>query len=1006
MRCGELITILFTGLLLISLVPPSGWTRGCSVSFLNKSIASPYFLASQPWFSPSAASSPAMPSSQQIAYVTNISSLAHWQKLTASQVNTTHQLDLLTTLTGYSSRHPFVTDGNLSLDWLEGELLSIGLNTLNDEFSIHRLEWNGTSYANHNYWTRNLYVCPWTINSSQPSLIITCQVDSARNTLLGLDPTNAPGANDNAAGVVAVFEAVQVLSTHPGHFSNCNIIFAFLNGEEGNGTLSLWGSTHLVTTGFSLLGINPATSIVLNIDEIAYPGMILPSEVALYKYAEDDISSLLPIVKNAGNLLDITLIEEEDPRVASNEELQNPLAWGISEWTFHSFGIPSLTLSTDQYPDPFKHTTSDTPGRCSLTHIRNVTQLLIATILGLTYEVPESPINFAEEWMPPLNEFADIVLVDYLNYTATNFSLQILDPALSTTQSFLDVLSYTMIPTLALGQAGAYLLQNLTSIAISSDYMQTLQVYDLKELHPAIQSPYLLSGTAKQLFSQAPLVYAISPLESFLVLVGNSSWTSMCYVTNLPEISPLLFIGINHPLTQAHSNVVKASISWLLENTSEGLSLGVDSTNLQPGTTMNLYILAYDYLTWTGLAHHHIELNITTLSNGDNQIQSLVTNNEGIATVPLRIQTPHPVKITAHSPPNLTGYYYLEPSAACHATFIAPSSAFQGETLSIRCEVTSFKEAPLYVNLTFTSLQDEIYNQTNVLLLPGLNHIQAQLPIRPNYPPATENFTLILSSTNFILLIQHFEITIRQAFEIHFETVPTAILQQELFEALLSITNYGNQFHSITLRAASNFIGSYSFALPHNSTVHQAITLYYAPVQLMDVGQRWLTIELWIDSYIVTTCHTQINVQASSLNVLFTFIPPSFLILISLLGVCMIRRSSQIRGLIHRRQKPSKPQSPISRNKDLIWQPPFSLRHSQRYPYSQALVTAIKQLGHRIGFVPKGNQRFFSQQAALMYEIQGETLELTIFASSPQTLQHLSALLTTLNKPQTQEGET
>ncbi|MFW9831587.1 MAG: M28 family peptidase, partial [Candidatus Thorarchaeota archaeon] len=193
--------------------------------------------------------SPPVSSPPSVAYVTNISSLAHWQRKLTTQVNVTRLLGLLTSLSDFNSRHPFVSGSNASINLLLDSLLNLGLAYDSDWFFIPKETWNGSEFIAYNYWTRNLYVAPWGINSSAPSLIITCHTDSARYTLLGLSVSDAPGANDNAAGVAVLMETLHILSSNHCSFKNWNILFAFLGGEEGNGTLSLWGSQKLVSSG-------------------------------------------------------------------------------------------------------------------------------------------------------------------------------------------------------------------------------------------------------------------------------------------------------------------------------------------------------------------------------------------------------------------------------------------------------------------------------------------------------------------------------------------------------------------------------------------------------------------------------------------------------------------------------------------------------------------------------------------------------------------------------------
>ncbi|MFX1564235.1 MAG: M28 family metallopeptidase, partial [Promethearchaeota archaeon] len=654
------------------------------------------------WSSP-AVLPPPVPSSKSpssfeaVAYVTNISDLVHWQQLVAGRVNVTRQLGLLYSLSSLDSRHPFVEGGNISLQILVNELTALGLSVTEDWFPILCQVWNGTHYIHQPFWTCNLYVCPWGVNASHPTLVVTSHVDSARNSILGFTPTDAPGANDNAAGVASVFEALAALTTIQGIYSGWNVVFAFLGGEEGNGTLSLWGSRQLINNGFTQLGVDPSNVLVMNVDEIGYSGLFWPTQLALYRYSGESINSLLDTVEDACTLLGIPLQDSGNPRVTSEEEVQSYLAWGVSEWTFHTNGIPSLTLSTDQYPDPYKHSNNDIASRCSSVNLKNASRLLAATIISLAYNIPSQPDNYIEEWIPHLGLSAVVTVIDYLDVTEDNYSAYIVDPALHIDYNLANDLLQRNCSMLALGRAGASLMHLTTGGFIAENGTQTLNVTGYRAFHPAINSLQILTGDDAKPFKTCQTVYAIETNEHLLVLVGNHSWCAMGYYHNPAVNSPILYIGVDTPISTRISEIGTASLAWLLEETSEGLCLGLDAAAPQVGGYSTLYLLMYDFISWTGIPNQPLQVDVTVSLIGANYSTHLVTNESGLASLSLWLQSPTPLNITVEAGVDYTASLSFSPLPVCTAITTIVDEVLQGEVISVVCEVNSSWTTAAYV---------------------------------------------------------------------------------------------------------------------------------------------------------------------------------------------------------------------------------------------------------------------------------------------------------------------
>ncbi|MFX1564806.1 MAG: M28 family metallopeptidase, partial [Promethearchaeota archaeon] len=679
MRRVTVLTLVFISLLLSSIASVHPFTKACfPASLATPDAWSPVTVLPSP---NSCSASPPVSSPPSVAYLTNGSNLAFWQREMATCVNATRLMGLLTLLAGYNSRHPFHPDANASIDFITSYLSSMGVSYVSDWFYIPKATWNGTTYINQNFWTRNLYVTPWGINASASTIIITCHLDSARYDLLGLTTTLAHGANDNAAGIATLLEALNILVANPGSFNKWNVLFAFLGGEEGNGTQSLWGSHQLLSHGLRLLGINPTTTFVLNIDEIAYAGLVWPTFLALYYFSEEYVTPIQHSLLETSFNLNIPLVDTQTSRIETLDDLHHDFAWCISEWTFHTNGMPTVTISTNQYPDPYKHSLYDGISHCKLINLVNTTQLILGLVLDFAFDVPPTPPNNSEDWVPLFEEIAHITITDYLDPRLWQYQALIIDPLLLIDAVMVQHITQFSLPLLALGNGGALFLHHSASLTITNIGTTQLAVDGLKAFHPVIQSSSLLDGSAAQLFRNCSTVHAVSIHNSSLVLVGNTIWSSLAYFPPALTSIPVLFLGPNLPSTSTAQATAENGLAWLLEKNKIGIRLGLDQQEPVVGTTSKLYVFVGDLTTWVGLGDRLVHLNLTI--QGISEEFQVITNGTGVASLPLFLKAPLPYLIRASSALALESQFIFIPRSLCSAHLEYLPSIQQGELLPI-----------------------------------------------------------------------------------------------------------------------------------------------------------------------------------------------------------------------------------------------------------------------------------------------------------------------------------
>jgi hypothetical protein len=904
-------------------------------------------------------------------------------------------MGLLQSLTSFDCRHPFVEGGNASLSFLAAQITGLGLSFQEEWFPVMRRVWNGLTYVLQPYWTRNLYVCPWGVNTSQPSLVVTCHVDSVRCSILGIALSSAPGADDDAAGVAAVFEALRVLATQAGNFERCNVVFSFLGGEEGNGTLPLWGSQQLVATGFSFLGLDPSTVLVLNVDEIAYRGMLFPAQLALYRYPGEDVTPVLEYLQAASSLLNISLVDMTAARVTTAIEVQSSLAWSVSEWTFHTQGIPSITLSTDQYPDPYKHTSNDVVGRCAAVNLQHVSALLVSTVLSLAYRVPPNQSNAIAQWMPHISRAAPISVIDYVDILgARSYAALVLDPKLAVDASLATVITQGHLPTLGLGGAGVQLLHQMTGTAIETRGTRFLALSGLRAFHPAIGSPHLMEDESAAVFRASPIVYAVALVQHLLVLVGNDSWCAMGYYDNPALELPVIFLGVEAPIDDYIAKIGAASLDWLLGGHTSGVGLGADKADPMVGDQVLIYVLTYDFAHWVGVAQQSVLVTLNCSLVNLSTSTLVVTNASGVTSLTVRLRSPTPLMIEAFAMDNRSISAALDIAARsiCSAVVAYDGEVLQGEVLRVECSVDSSWTEPAYANVTLGAPAVGHETRLNLLLMPGLNIHHLALAVLPHCPPRNHSLSLIIEAMDLVFLYLSVVLHVHQAFDFRLTEVPNTVVQQEPFTIVANVTNRGSVPRVLGIVAVEgDFYGACQAAVPPNTTVQITWEVVYLPWRIMDTGPRPLTVELNLAEHRLCTDYAVLQIRYSPLNFLITLVPPVILAGLCILGLFWMTKP----GGVRRRPADSEAIAPEEASGTVsalaYWGSRRGAAVVQSYPYSQQLENQIAGLSKRLGLRPRGPGRFYGNNNIVAYERQNDALRVTVMATSKRVLQRVLA---------------
>jgi hypothetical protein len=737
--------------------------------------------------------------------------------------------------------------------------------------------------------------------------------------------------------------------------------------------------------------------------------MVFPAQLAVYRYPGEEVAPVLERLQAASSLLNISVVDMARARVEIAAEVQNYLAWSTSEWTFHTRGIPSITLSTDQYPDPYKHSTSDVPSRCATANLQYVSKLLVATILSLAYQVPQNQSNLAAQWIPYLAKTARISLVDYVDYPAPGaYAAQVLDPELTLDAGLAATLTQNHLPTLGLGKAGVQLVHQMTGASIATQGTRFLVVSGLRAFHPAIASTHLMEGEAAAIFRSCPTVYAVTIVQHLLVLVGNDSWCAMGYYETPAPGAPLVFLGVEDPVDEHIAQIGAASLNWLLEGRMNGVSLGIDKADPVVGDQVLIYVLTYDFVHWVSVPQQSLLVTLRCSLVGLNSSTPVVTNASGVATLVARVRSPTALVIAVHSItiPSVSATLEIMARPVCTAAITSQAEVLQGELLRLECTVLSSWVAPAYVNLTLGAPEVGEVVKSNLLLLPGLNIYRFTLAVLPYCPPQNHSLVVVIGAADLILSYDSVVLRVNRAFTLILDDSPVTVLQQEPFWVVVNITNRGSVPRVLEIMVAeANFHGACQVTVPPNNTVHVSCQVVYLPWRIMDTGPRLLTVELQFAGHRLDTDEAVVEVRYSQLNFLITLVPPVLLAGLCVLGLFWTRKPSHVRRrLVDREVIPT--EGVVGSASSLAyWGSRRGVTVVQSYPYSRELENRIARVSERFGLQSRGPGRFYGDNGVLVCERRREALRVTMMATNRRLVQRVLADLPDGMEPSANVGD-
>jgi hypothetical protein len=283
--------------------------------------------------------------------------------------------------------------------------------SMTTRYAYEWLATTGLSVTYHNYtwgsynWRNVVAEKPGLVDPDEVYLI-TAHIDDMPNS------SNAPGADDNASGSVAVMLAARLLAERPLAYT---VRFVLFTGEEQGLRGSAAYAADCVAHGEDIRG-------VINLDMVAYNSDALP---IIDLYASSSVPGSMELTRIFSNVIGVYSLDLVPERfdVPSGFPIQYS-----DQWHFLQQGYPAFLAIEDLSDEtPYYHTSQDALATLDLDYYADFTRAAIATLVHLSGLFPDvgwgqvsGTVNDLEAGQPlPGATVSTFWPVDCYTFTAT-----------------------------------------------------------------------------------------------------------------------------------------------------------------------------------------------------------------------------------------------------------------------------------------------------------------------------------------------------------------------------------------------------------------------------------------------------------------------------------------------------------------------------------------------------------------------------------------------------------
>ncbi|MBN1977426.1 MAG: M20/M25/M40 family metallo-hydrolase [Anaerolineae bacterium] len=237
--------------------------------------------------------------------------------------------------------------------------------SMSTRYAYEQLAATGLSVTYHNYtwgsynW-RNVVAEKPGLADPGEIYLITAHIDDMPNS------SDAPGADDNASGSVAVMLAARLLADRPLAYT---VRFVLFTGEEQGLRGSAAYAADCAARGEDIRG-------VINLDMVAYNSDALP---IIDLYASSSVPASIELTRIFSDVVGVYGLDLIPERFVDESVLQYS-----DQWSFLTRGYPAfMAIEDDDDFTPYYHTSQDALATLDLDYYADFTRAAIATLVHL-----------------------------------------------------------------------------------------------------------------------------------------------------------------------------------------------------------------------------------------------------------------------------------------------------------------------------------------------------------------------------------------------------------------------------------------------------------------------------------------------------------------------------------------------------------------------------------------------------------------------------------------------
>ncbi len=357
--------------------------------------------------------------------------------------------------------------------------------------------------------------------------------------------------------------------------------------------------------------------------------------------------------------------------------------------------------------------------------------------------------------------------------------------------------------------------------------------------------------------------------------------------------------------------------------------------------------------------------------------------------------------------PNDVHHVILNASPICMIALEYTAETIQGERLTLSCCINSTLEHSTTLNLSlYHPLVGTVF-ETDLIMVKGENIFFLDLDVVPHCPPANYNLSFLLTAPEITLSSNQIPLLVNPVFTMLLMELPDRVVQNQLFETSISVTNHGSQPRLITIYAEAHFRGNVQVIVQPNQTRLVPIIVEYCPQNVMDTGVRQILFTISLATHHLVTAGASIFIGYSLTNMLITIAPFGFLIALCILGICWLRvgkRSSTTPVQLKAGYPPFQydAESQLRGNNQTT---PSENQRIQPPPSAKQISDQLTQVYQQLGLRSKIDHQVANNRVTLTWEDDGAEVQITLPANNlPLINQVLNFFVCKVNQVKT-EGE-